>query len=322
MTEEAYLPGFEPPPEKFKLRKDTQYIAVSQLQKAVRMGLPEDAVRAARLLWLDNPWRLFVRLHVILGEDLGRDHALIDFAISFYESGHSFKNWESVAMLVVMMASSQAKSHEVNYSKFAMAGDDFDPMYFIDGSPLNLLSKSEVRGLIEDFDSISMEQYQKIMSPFASEEVTAGIYRIVTRIDCSEKQLRFYPLWRSRDEGKTLKTVDEVAANPQLLRRHGNVLINAIDSHTGCGKMAFNTICKRYPYEDAANLSTYEWAAVASRMNHAVVDRPLEDRWMAIHARGLDWFTSNLKNVMDVREWFLLKKGAEVISDFENVPFE
>lgn len=309
--------------KKKTLPKDVYYVAISQLQKAIRMGLAEDAIRSARLLWLDNPWRLFSRLHVILGEDCARDHDLIDFVISFYESGHSFKDWESVALLVMMMASSRLKSHEVNYSMFSvLESGGFDETYFCDGSPLNQLSKADVMLLSRYFEGVRWEDYQRIMSPFASDKVLDGIWKIITKIDSGEKQLRFYPLWRKRDQdiGRDLYVTDEVV--PELLRRKRNVLLNAIDKHTSVGKMAFNVIAKKFPSGlDKSSLGTYEWVAVASKMNSTIMDRPLENQWRMLHSEALDWFGAHLEKIMDVREYLLEKKAPHVVDAFDNVCF-
>lgn len=299
--------------------KDVFYLALSQLQKCVRLGLTEMALKSARVVWEDNQWKAFTRLVTIIGEDVGRDHDLVDFILDFQSLGHSFKRWESIAELTIRMSESQRKTHEVHDSLFARDAMGKDPLgYYGLESPLKLISEASFAKLIPSLD-MERGEYVEVMTKAISPYVEFGadklerLYNMMEKVD-REHQLICYPLWRAADaikeaSGFQFEAVDETVRIPALKRTCDSVLLNAVDCHTVPGKYAFAVYKKKVPFEATdAELRELEWVALAGKLNCVLTDRPFHDKWRGDWLEKVEWMEANADNVMDVRDWVIRKK--------------
>lgn len=88
---------------------NSYYLAISGLQKAVRRGLEEQAVKLARIAWELKSDYLYGRLHTILFEECGRDRSVLKWR---YDNHIQKKNWFELETFVRVMAASEKKSNE------------------------------------------------------------------------------------------------------------------------------------------------------------------------------------------------------------------
>jgi len=85
-----------------KIGRDTAFLAMSALQKAIRRGRSDLAVLAARAVFLHSPFMLWRRLWTICGEDCARDWGLIETMAGLPKT--AYKDWQAMKSLTVQAA--------------------------------------------------------------------------------------------------------------------------------------------------------------------------------------------------------------------------
>lgn len=95
-------------PKRSEKNANVFYLSLSAVQKCVRRGNADLAVKFARLAWKEDSWGLFRRLWTILFEDCSRD---LDTLFAFHQFRGSYKDFDAFEPLIRKMAAAK-KSHD------------------------------------------------------------------------------------------------------------------------------------------------------------------------------------------------------------------
>jgi hypothetical protein len=105
-----------------KVSKNSYYIAISGLQKAIRRGNAHAAVACTFVAWKHDKHKLFRRLFTVLFEDCGRDGSAV---LEVAKIAPRHNDWESIEKFVRVMVAS-GKSREQGGLQFIFNNlDDF-----------------------------------------------------------------------------------------------------------------------------------------------------------------------------------------------------
>lgn len=313
-------------------KKMMYYVSISGMQKAVRFGLTDAAVRLARTAHALEPFRLSRRLWTVLLEDCALD---TDALLAFYRLRGSYKEWESLEPLVVVMANGQ-KTHAVSVASWVLKIPEIamdTEKLLVDSGCAELLDRRKIWMSEEGLDRLNgyRETEIELNDGLADVIMTVTERALSNDYECQSVMLPWF-FMRGRYV-KPTAWVNEVK-NRELF--DGWFPEAAIDEHVWPGKMALAALRKRVEppkvMETGKTDLWLEWIVFTQegwRHDREIV-LPRDYAKIALIAMGYGWlfdpsiepwFDAVAPKLKELRVWSM-KKYESAFVQLKNAVFE
>ena len=104
-----------------EVRTNIYYLSISAIQKCVRRGMPDEAVRFAKIAWNLDPYRMYSRFHTILFEDCAWDMELLR---RFHETRFTSKDFDIMASFIRDMCKSKRADNSTCALSLMITGNE------------------------------------------------------------------------------------------------------------------------------------------------------------------------------------------------------